>query len=368
MYSKAYSCIHIEGSLNIGTDYLTLCTSAHAMNGCSLIGKFSGNALPIDMIVEKRERLRALNNGRPNASPCFGCPELVWRHWPPKPYLFDSLTINDFKECNLRCDYCHRTEMDRSQVQTIRTHELLPIIRDMVEKGYLSSHASINWGGGEVALYRDFEPVATYFTKRGFRQFVNTNATIHSKAIEAGMKTGLMDVQVSVDSGTKETYRVVKGRDAFEAVWANISRYAAVGPIAIKYIVMEKNAGRGEIDNFISMCRAAGIAQIIAAPENNQFANNEIPTDTIRSVAYMIHQARKAGIRVNERAVRFGDVYGKQIRSFLLDLETTKSGRWLLMLRFLLLELRSKGGRLLTNLESQTFFPRPLTRLLAFHK
>ena len=368
MHSKFYSCIHIEGSLNIGTDYLTLCASAHAMNGCSLIGNFSGNKMPIDMIVKKREILCVLNNTKHNESPCFGCPELVLGHWPPRPYLFDSLTINDFKECNLRCDYCHRTESDRSQVQTERTHELLPIIRNMVENGYLSSRAIINWGGGEVALCRDFEPVAMYFTKRSFRQFVNTNATIYSEAIEAGMRTRLMDVQVSVDSGTRETYRIVKGRDAFEAVWANITRYAVVGTIAIKYILIESNSSRSEIDSFISMCRAARIAKIVVAPENNQYANNEISTDTLRAAAYMIHQAQKAGIGINERAERFGDVYGKQIRSFLVDLEITRSGRWLLMLRFLMLVIRSKGGRLLTNLEKQSFFSLPLTRLFSFHK
>ena len=63
-------------------------------------------------------------------------------------------------------------------------------------------------------------------------------------------------LNVSVDAGTRETYREVKGLDAYDRVLSHIRRYAQEGAvIEIKYILMPENCDRENIDGFLAFCK-----------------------------------------------------------------------------------------------------------------
>jgi hypothetical protein len=80
-----------------------------------------------------------------------------------------------------------------------------------------------------------------------------TNEIIYSPLIEEYLKNGQLTITISTDAGTKETFKKVRGVDAFEKVFSNIRKYydAAGGGVIIKYIFTDDNFNFEEIDNFL---------------------------------------------------------------------------------------------------------------------
>ena len=60
----------------------------------------------------------------------------------------------------------------------------------------------------------------------------------YSEEVKSALKKGLIKITTSIDAGTPETFKFVRGRPKFLNVFENLSRYAKVDPkkIIIKYI------------------------------------------------------------------------------------------------------------------------------------
>jgi sulfatase maturation enzyme AslB (radical SAM superfamily) len=318
MRGKKYlSCIHLEQGLNIDKDFLTHCCVPHSNGkGNVKISDFQGDRLPMERILAARRELIALNQTEQD-TPCKGCHLLVRKRWHGKQPL-KYVNINDFYTCNLRCAYCFtQTESGVEHLKRQRKHDTLALFEDMVAQGYLAPDALVHWGGGEVAIYRHFEPVARLLANNGTTQFVNTNAVVFSKVIEQGLKQGNMVVQVSVDSGTRETFRLIKGRDAFDVVWRNLAQYTRAGDMQVKYIVMEDNNAPAEVDGFIEQCLASGVRDVLVAPESSESVRRVISQRTLRAAAGIILRALEQGMVVNYDAYEFGSFYAPQVRQHL---------------------------------------------------
>ena len=315
LLEKAYfSCFYLEEGLNISQNWLTHCCIIHSegKKGSVRIGNFDGNVFPIELVLNARRKLIADNQTECD-TPCKGCHFLEKKVWPKNKYFFRSLTINDWDHCNLKCDYCY-TQIPEWQLHEDRTHELVPLIEDMVKNEYLAPDAVIVWGGGEVTVYRDFEPVAELLMQNNFKQYVNTNAVLYSKAIEQGLMNGKIDVQVSVDAGTRETYKNVKGKDAFDIVWRNISKYSAFGQVTAKYIAKKNNSGVPDIVGFLSHCQNSGVYCVCVAPELSEYSHNAISEETLWNVALMIYLANQGQIPINEDLGTFPEDYAEKIK------------------------------------------------------
>jgi MoaA/NifB/PqqE/SkfB family radical SAM enzyme len=85
---------------------------------------------------------------------------------------------------------------------------------------------------------------------------VFANGTMVSPQLLEGVSKGLARIICSVDAGTPETYRQIKGKPMFHKVWLSLAKYAAQAQnpdqVIAKYIVMERNRTRDEIDAFFT--------------------------------------------------------------------------------------------------------------------
>ncbi|GAB7025874.1 hypothetical protein JCM15764A_11220 [Geotalea toluenoxydans] len=225
--------------------------------------------------------------------------------------MIDHLVINDWQECHLRCVYC----VDENYNFQLRRHDLRAIIKEIIDFRYLNPSGTVHWGGGEVTLYGAFPFVAEYLMGCGIHQFINTNAIKYSQLIALGASSGVIDLQVSVDAGSRAVYERIKGRDFFDTVWDNLSHYAQTGPITVKYIVMDDNASQSELDGFVECCIRAGIRRIMVVPENRQFCSNLISSSVLDAAADLIVKAQQNNITVNERAEQFGEQNAQLIRN-----------------------------------------------------
>ena len=86
---------------------------------------------------------------------------------------------------------------------------------------------------------------------------VFTNSVRYSSAVEKFLKKGLIKIVTSVDAGTPETFKKIRGRPKFLNVFKNLRTYASIDPtrVTVKYIFTEDNNNKDELMNFVKNCQ-----------------------------------------------------------------------------------------------------------------
>ena len=99
-------------------------------------------------------------------------------------------------------------------------YNVVPVIEDLVNKGYLRNGGEIAFGGGEPTIYPEFDDLINLFTRSGIDFMrVHSSGIKFSPAIENAIRQGALNVVVSIDSACPETYRRIKRVDCFEKSW-----------------------------------------------------------------------------------------------------------------------------------------------------
>ena len=244
-------------------------------------------------LLENKRSLRMAN--QTDKSPCHGCFLLKEQQWQARDCV--NVAISGFMHCNLACTYCvtyHDDPSDRG-VPTLET------LRAWYDIGIIRSGCRIEMGGGEPILHREFEQIAAFAFERSIRMHVYTNAVGVSKSLLEGLRKGLATVIVSVDAGTPETYRRIKKKDLLHRVWDSIKTYAAAAKtpsqVIVKYIVMDTNRSKSELDAFFVQAQQAG-AQFFISSVNvfqNQQSSGELSAHVMRAIAYLLKHGRSIG-------------------------------------------------------------------------
>jgi sulfatase maturation enzyme AslB (radical SAM superfamily) len=261
---KQWSCEWQEGGLTFGTGHLHVCCIWHHLTKGwpPLIENFDGGPLLPKLIVGRRAELNRRNQDPLRDPLCAGCSRLQCKTWRKRKFLFDLLNFSHFTKCQLKCKYCFITKPGFKHHQNpIR---LTPVLDDMIKRKMLSPKSSALWGGGEPTILPDFDEIFTLLEDFGSLQVLNTNGVRLSGEVVNRLSRGRVSVVVSVDAGTRSTYRVIKGVDVFDQVMKNITTYAEVAPgkVAAKIILIEENAQ--EVDRFLDTIQKAGVTHVIA--------------------------------------------------------------------------------------------------------
>jgi molybdenum cofactor biosynthesis enzyme MoaA len=263
-----------------------------------------GGALDIDELVNaKREHLAAVRR-RETPAACVDCPSWQRVEWPDSPYLFNDVNLGQLTACNTDCYYC-RTNSNSSPVAvSARTApRLLPLLKQMVERGYIDPNAIIRFGGGEPSIAPEFEDTVNYFVDAGRRFFMNSSGVKYSSAIERMLRSGREGnrLVISADCATPETYKIIKRFDVGKRMWDNIARYAQVGPdfLEVKYIVLPENWH--ETGDFVRKCHEIGVRRVSFDLDSNPFLAgiaDSLTDEMIESIAILIHEAKQRAMSV----------------------------------------------------------------------
>ena len=236
---------------------------------------------------------------------CRDCPALEL-HDPAHdtPYLFNDVNIGHHTACNTDCYYC-RTNSNSAPnpVAAREAVPLLPLFKEMVERGYVDPNAIIRFGGGEPTILPEFEKLVDYFLEVGRRFFINSSGVRYSPAIERMLRRGGAGdrLVISIDSATPETYEIIKGFDLSKRVWDNIARYAKIGPdiLEVKYIVLPENAH--ETAEFIRKCQAIGVKRVSVDLDSRPVMfnfDNSLTDQMVEGIAVLIYEAKQRGMSV----------------------------------------------------------------------
>ena len=238
---------------------ITFCCSStkDPQNGPVIIDKNIENFKFSDFLENLDRILEEIKCGN---SACNGCKLLKNQVVPKLSYssVFKGVTLNHFTRCNAKCVYCKIWENS-----TPFYYNALPILKRFKEDGLLDENLLVDWGGGEPLIYPEFEDIFNLCSDNKIKQHINSSGLAFSETVLNGLKEDLVQLQISPDSGTKETYSTIKGLNGFERVWSNIGRYCEYADnVTVKYIIFSSNNDENEIRSFVEKCVSNGVKNI----------------------------------------------------------------------------------------------------------
>lgn len=256
------SCNIIEHGFDAQINSINLCcriSKDENNERVALIKNYQGEKIDWNNFFALKDKLINLQKQGKTIPYCRGCLYLENKNWENEHYI-NTININNWIKCNADCIYC-----DRRQYKHIKEYNIYPLIKDLVKNKLLKMPADITIAGGEPTITRDFDKTLDIFIKNKISPVrVLTNGIKYNKYIEKGLKSGLVNILVSVDSGSKEFYERIKRTNKFDEVWKNLKKYAKnqkePSLVKTKYIIIPGvNDRESEILSFMKYNLQNGI-------------------------------------------------------------------------------------------------------------
>lgn len=216
----------------------------------------------IRKIIDKKKEIISLNRAGQKTI-CTGCSYLQERYWEnDKKITCINFSLNSV--CNFKCRYCYTVrEKDYKSDENGKAFE---IINTVMNSDYINADTKILYASGEITIQKDINKIINLIKDNDVSLF--SNATSYNVKIHNMIKRPNNSLIVSVDSGTRETFKNIKGVDLFEEIWKNIGLYASEGGnVIVKYIIMGVNSNSEDLDGFIDMCVKNNIRHIRVAKD-----------------------------------------------------------------------------------------------------
>lgn len=269
---EAYYCDWFDKWIVLSYEDITFCCEGRPIKS---LKPYNEEPISLSKYMQKLDEV--LEDMQKDNNPCTGCKQLIKKRIPKYKLSkqIKSFSISHYTKCHLRCAYCF-IPYKNLDFKNDMEYDAMDIINYLDNMDMLSDNFEIGWGGGEPTISKYFDKNISEMLEKGYNIFINTTAVKFSDSIYNGMKQKKLSIQVSVDSGTSETYKKVKGVDHFDNVWNNIKKYADFPDnIRIKYILFDWNSNEKDISGFIDKCLWAGIKNITVSPEMT--AENSYP-------------------------------------------------------------------------------------------
>jgi len=288
-------CHALNGSLNIERDRVHFCVAVK--QNLPTIPWNPDEDLPLNRIQTVRDAMiRDLNGDldQPvdeykaygvsishSGHPCKGCRHIVDvspdMEIPSTNQLNCYLHLQAFTYCNAKCTYCN-LRIDEGQTPLSRGRDLdravYRAVSQMLDSNLIAPTCRVIFSSGEPSLSKEGMEVLSNLTRKGFHTLINTNAIRFAPEIADALKSGKTHVQVSLESGDRDSYVVVKGVDKFDSVAKNVDRYLAAAQNGsvfwLKYIVYSQTNSRENIDKFVEFCREHQVRNVVVNANYNE--------------------------------------------------------------------------------------------------
>jgi len=170
---------------------------------------------------------------------CAGCFRLRPRN--VFNYKIQKILISCYPSvCQAKCIYCwvHTASQNNYQnVKHSRYHEMIvQMIQYLKKNNFIDDDCHFACASGEITIMPHKDLFLDAISK--YKATFSTNAFLFNLKIANSMKKNNSIINVSLDSGTKETFKLVKGHDLFEKVLANLKKYRKYNVFVLKYIVL----------------------------------------------------------------------------------------------------------------------------------
>jgi MoaA/NifB/PqqE/SkfB family radical SAM enzyme len=134
------------------------------------------------------------------------------------------LYLETTNRCNLLCTTCPRT-YEQLEPEADMPWELFTSLIDQ----YPNIARVVLHGIGEPMLVKDLAKRVAYLKARNIYVLFNTNGTLLTKANgRALIEAGLDELRVSLDAAESEVFQMVRGKDFFDKIVANVKNFTAM--------------------------------------------------------------------------------------------------------------------------------------------
>lgn len=201
----------------------------------------------------------------------------------------DYLRISLTERCNLRCVYCMPEEgIELSEKENLMTHEeVISIAKKFVEMGV----RKIRLTGGEPLIKKNIEKIIVELTKLPINLGITTNGILLDNYLELFKKSGVKDINISLDTLKREKFNSITRRDYFDRVINNINLYEQNGfNIKINNVLI-KGMNDNEMLDFIEFTKNKNVA--IRFIEFMPFSGNKWNTEKVVTLNEILAAAEK---------------------------------------------------------------------------
>ncbi len=315
---KYISCDLIEHGLDFFSNSINFCCRIPPTDKGykKLIDNYNGEIINWKEFFKIKNKYRNEMKKGNIVPECKGCIYLQEKEWDKDNYI-SFINFNNWTTCNEHCIYCH---LNDENLPKIKQYNVYPAIKDMAEKGYLKSGGHITIAGGEPCVAPEFDDLIKLFLDYKMNNIrVLTNATKFSSIIQKGIEEERVNIVVSVDSGTKDTFIKVKRYDFYDKVWDNIKKYAAVqkrtDSVKTKFILIPNiNDSKEEINAWIEKSVEAGVKHLAFDIEMMWYSENKdnLPNSLFETVKYTLDKIKEKnlGLELIDR----GSIIAKMIK------------------------------------------------------
>lgn len=227
-----------------------------------------------DIITKRNKLIRMLDKGI-IPEECSGCFDLKEQE-NPKPLILSAFSklpkanliiVKHFKQCDCSCIYCCEQYLSGRKIvlksKKSDYYDLLPIIKEMYKQNIIDKkELDVHFQGGNVSVLDEFEDLVNIFIENGVKRIeIATNGIKYLPIVEEICRKTFVDINISIDCGTKETFKKIKTVDKFEEVKENIKKYAKLPLLLrLKYILVRGvNDNIQELTNYIELMKETGV-------------------------------------------------------------------------------------------------------------
>jgi hypothetical protein len=319
-FDKRISCASLEHQIVLEKTFIAPC--------CHIdLGTENQTALPLfdyqnmscnqmlDEYLKMRETCIDSINGK-DGNVCKGCSEAK-ESFCDKVFKISNVSFGAGFVCQAKCMYCtHKPLPHEQNIKNLK--KSLDFFQRLESEGLISKEAVILLANGEITINPVFREIIETFS--AYPCVFATNGFVYCPEITEKLSAGTGIVNVSLDSGTKETFSKIKG-GAFEQVTENILKYSAAGAVTLKYIFIPRtNLNANDIDGFINLAAQAR-ANIYLSRDyfNPSLYDREIEA-VIYCLEYFIDKAKQSGICLDIDPMFKAGTNGSRITAFLSEL------------------------------------------------
>tara|TARA_Y100001970_G_C14257729_1_gene876801 strand:- start:1370 stop:2668 length:1299 start_codon:yes stop_codon:yes gene_type:complete len=296
------TCKDLENSLYVAPNEIRACCKRFfyegKMRGDAKLLDINGNQSPKVSDI-KKARQKVFDEIQENKNEdCKGC--VFLREVKEKPNINSNisyLSVEHHSVCNLRCTYCSEIYWGGKRSK----YNVVEFITYLSENRTLDNCDQVVWGGGEPTLDKSFEQILEAIHEKANPKIyhrVFTNSVRLSDPIIKFLKKGLIKIVTSVDAGTAETFKKIRGREKLENVFENLSKYAKIDPnkVTVKYIFTEGNIKEEELNAFVENCIKNNLQNCNYQISLN-FKKSKLESDILKAVTYLFFKLSTNGFK-----------------------------------------------------------------------
>lgn len=300
---KYLSCDLIEHGLDFAQDSINFCCRTTKEGGGfkKLIDDYHGDFLDLQMFFALKRQYRNKMKSGEGIPECKNCIYLEEKDYDDEDYIA-SINFNHGINCNAKCTYCQLTQGYKTNAEE---YDVFPVIKQLADEGYLRRGGQITVAGGEPTIYKNFDKLIKLFIDRKLSPVrILTNGIKYSEIIAEGLQKDIVNIMISVDSGSREMFQKIKGVDAFDRVWNNISLYLNAQKydclVKTKYIIIpEVNDTKDEILKYFDKSQSVGVGCVAFDIEMEWYNKNKnnIPSYLYDLVDFTVNEAEYRNLK-----------------------------------------------------------------------